>query len=103
MMQHPFSANGIELRWKSTNRPCFLTATIRNLHPMIQRRAVSAEQGAWRDVSGGWRPLYGDVEQLGVGVEWHDFHTERLLDWGRSFHPRSVEFCLNLGGHGTVG
>jgi AraC-like DNA-binding protein len=54
-------------------------------------------------VPDGWRPLYGDVDQFGVGVEWHDFRTERPFDWGRSFHPRSVEFCLNLGGHGAVG
>lgn len=65
--------------------------------------ATSAEEAAWRDVPNGWRPLYGDVEQFGVGVEWHDFKTERAFDWGRSFHPRSVEFCLNLGGHGAVG
>jgi AraC family transcriptional regulator len=62
-----------------------------------------AEQGAWREVPNGWRPLYGDVDEFGVSVEWHDFRTERSFDWGRSFHPRSVEFCLNLGGHGAVG
>ena len=28
---------------------------------------------------------------------------ERSFDWGRSFHPRSLEFCLNLQGHGAVG
>jgi AraC family transcriptional regulator len=70
---------------------------------MISKRAVMAEQGAWQDVPDGWQPLYGDVEQYGVSVEWHDFRTERPLDWGRSFHPRSVEFCLNLAGHGAVG
>jgi AraC family transcriptional regulator len=70
---------------------------------MISKTVALAEQGAWREVPDGWRPLYGDVEQFGVGVEWHDFRTERPLDWGRSFHPRSVEFCLNLGGHGAVG
>ena len=70
---------------------------------MIAKVTASAEQGAWREVPDGWRPLYGDVEQFGVAVEWHDFKTERALDWGRSFHPRSVEFCLNLGGHGAVG
>src|ERR1051325_3360305 len=67
---------------------------------MISRCA--AEVDAWREVKDGWRPLYGDVEQFGVAVEWHDFRTERSFDWGRSFHPRSVEFCLNLGGRGEV-
>ena len=62
-----------------------------------------AEQGAWRDVPQGWRQLYGNFNRLGLSVEWHDFRTRRPLDWGLSFHPQSVEFCLNLGGRGAVG
>lgn len=65
--------------------------------------AVLAEKGAWRNVPQGWRQLYGDFERLGISVEWHDFQTSRQLDWGRSFHPQSIEFCLNLGGRGAVG
>jgi AraC family transcriptional regulator len=68
---------------------------------MISRCA--AEVDAWREVKDGWRPLYGDVDQFGVAVEWHDFRTTRSFDWGKSFHPRSLEFCLNLEGHGAVG
>jgi AraC-like DNA-binding protein len=49
------------------------------------------------------RQLYGDFHRLGVSVEWHDFRTERLLDWGSSFRPQSVEFCLNMEGRGAVG
>ena len=64
---------------------------------------VRAEGEAWREVEQGWRPLYGDFDQLGVSVEWHDFQSPRPLDWGRSFHPRSLEFCLNLEGRGAVG
>jgi AraC-like DNA-binding protein len=63
----------------------------------------AAEVDAWREVKDGWRPLYGDVDQFGVAVEWHDFRTARSFNWGRSFHPRSLEFCLNLAGHGAVG
>jgi AraC-like DNA-binding protein len=63
----------------------------------------AAEQSAWREVKDGWRPLYGDVDSMGVAVEWHDFQTARSFNWGRTFHPRSLEFCLNLGGHGEVG
>src|SRR5256886_17429074 len=63
----------------------------------------AAEVDAWREVKDGWRPLYGDVDQFGVAVEWHDFRTERSFDWGLSFHPRSLEFCLNLEGRGAVG
>jgi AraC family transcriptional regulator len=61
-----------------------------------------AEQGAWRAVPRGWRQLYGDFGKLGLSVEWHDFQTPRALDWGRSFHPQSIEFCLNLSGRGAV-
>ncbi|HEV3392477.1 MAG TPA: AraC family transcriptional regulator [Chthoniobacterales bacterium] len=63
----------------------------------------AAEQAAWREVKEGWRPLYGDVDSMGVAVEWHDFQTARSFNWGRTFHPRSLEFCLNLEGHGEVG
>jgi AraC-like DNA-binding protein len=63
----------------------------------------AAEQAAWREVKEGWRPLYGDVDSMGVAVEWHDFQTARSFNWGRTFHPRSLEFCLNLKGHGEVG
>lgn len=63
----------------------------------------AAEQAAWREVSGGWRPLYGDVDSMGVAVEWHDFRMSRAFNWGRTFHPRSLEFCLNLDGRGEIG
>ncbi len=63
----------------------------------------AAEHDAWRDVKDGWRPLYGDVDLMGVAVEWHDFRMARSFNWGRTFHPRSLEFCLNLEGHGEVG
>jgi AraC family transcriptional regulator len=67
---------------------------------MNERRVEAA---AWCEVEDGWRPLYGDFDQLGVSVEWHDFQSQQSIDWGRSFHPRSLEFCLNLEGRGAVG
>ena len=70
---------------------------------MISKEVADAEQGAWSSVAPGWRQLYGDFDRLGVSVEWHDFRTPQSLDWGRSFHPRSLEFCLNLDGRGAVG
>jgi hypothetical protein len=63
----------------------------------------AAEQHAWREVKDGWRPLYGDVDKIGVAVEWHDFRTEQSFNWDRTFHPNSLEFCLNLDGRGAVG
>jgi AraC-like DNA-binding protein len=62
-----------------------------------------AERGAWREVPKGWRQLWGDFNRLGVSLQWHDFQTERSFDWGASFHPRSLEFCLNVEGRGAVG
>jgi AraC family transcriptional regulator len=70
---------------------------------MNSSETTHAEHGAWRGVALGWRQLYGDFDRLGLSIEWHDFRTERALDWGRSFHPHSLEFCLNLSGRGTVG
>ena len=60
-------------------------------------------QTAWCDVPNGWRQLYGDFDRLGLSVEWHEFRTDEALDWGRSFRPHSVEFCLNMEGRGAVG
>lgn len=60
------------------------------------------EREIWRNVAHGWRQLYGDFDRLGLSVQWHDFHSEQSVDWGRSFHPRSLEFCLNLEGRGQV-
>lgn len=82
--------------------PCFLAPGIRKIHVMNPKSAWQAEQGAWRDVPSGWQQLYGDFDRLGVSVEWHDFRTKHPLDWGRSFHPQSIEFCLNLDGRGAV-
>jgi len=61
------------------------------------------EAVAWRTVPQGWRQLWGDFDRLGVALQWHDFRTERPLDWGQSFRPRSLEFCLNVAGRGAVG
>jgi AraC-like DNA-binding protein len=70
---------------------------------MTSTETATAEHGAWSSVASGWRQLYGDFDKLGVSIEWHDFKTDRALNWGRSFHPRSLEFCLNLNGRGAVG
>ena len=60
--------------------------------------APAQEDAAWRGITGTWRPLHGSFFQGGLSVEWHDFHVERDMDWGRSFHPGSLEICLNFSG-----
>lgn len=49
-----------------------------------------------------WRQLFGDFNRLGISFEWHEFATDRELDWAQSFHPESVELCLNLSGEAEV-
>lgn len=63
---------------------------------------VFAEAPAWRGVGDGWRPLFGNFRSLGFSFEWHHFQREEPLDWARSFHPGSVELCLNLAGRATL-
>ena len=63
---------------------------------------IFTEAGAWKDIGDGWRPLHGSFRDSGYSIEWHDFNTERDLDWSRSFHPGGLEICLNLAGHGEV-
>jgi AraC-like DNA-binding protein len=63
---------------------------------------VFTERPLWRAIGAGWRHLHGSVRGVGVSFEWHDFKTDGEFDWGKSFHPGSVEVCLNLEGNGRV-
>ena len=60
------------------------------------------ERPVWNAIGNGWRHLHGSVRGAGVSFEWHDFETPVEFDWGKTFHPDSVEVCLNLAGNGTV-
>jgi AraC-like DNA-binding protein len=60
------------------------------------------EAPAWESVGNGWRQLHGNFRDFGYSIEWHDFTARRDLDWSRSFHPGSLEICLNVAGHGEV-
>lgn len=74
---------------------------VRPLTPRIERPAASrpfTEAPAWSHVGAGWRPLFGNFRELGFSFEWHEFTHAEDLDWARSFHPGSVEVCLNLDG-----
>jgi len=39
--------------------------------------APFTEAGAWRDVGGGWQPLFGSFHGAGYSIEWHDFFARR--------------------------
>ena len=60
------------------------------------------EAPAWETVGNGWRQLHGNFHDQGFSIEWHDFSTKLDLDWSRSFHPGSLEICLNVAGYGEV-
>src|SRR4029453_16919454 len=61
-----------------------------------------SEAQAWNVVGAGWRPRLGGYGALGFRFEWHEFTSAKELDWARSFHPGSVELCLNLDGEALV-
>jgi AraC family transcriptional regulator len=60
------------------------------------------ENGAWEQIRGVWRHLHGSFPDLGISIEWHDFRLDEEMDWGRSFHPGSLEICLNFSGSGIL-
>jgi hypothetical protein len=66
------------------------------------RLARLNEAVVWQPLQSGWRPLYGGFYESGVSIEWHDFKTVTTFEWSRSFHPDSLELCLNLTGAGSI-
>lgn len=61
-----------------------------------------SEEIVWRSFARGWKLLYGGFYDAGVSVEWHDFEPNSEFSWSHSFHPASLELCLNLSGHALV-
>ncbi|HEY3864143.1 MAG TPA: AraC family transcriptional regulator [Verrucomicrobiae bacterium] len=76
------------------------THTIKPAAP--ERSLPLKEADVWRPLPGGWRQLYGGFHDLGISIEWHDFETAKPFEWSRSFHPGSLELCLNLSGNAVV-
>jgi AraC-like DNA-binding protein len=75
------------------------------LRPELKARANGepfGEAAAWRAVGAGWRPLFGNYRELGFSFEWHEFSSPKELDWAASFHPGSLELCVNLAGTGRI-
>lgn len=61
-----------------------------------------SERPVWKPFGAGWRKLHGNFRDAGYSVEWHDFTTTEPLDWSKTFHPGSLEICLNLSGNAYV-
>jgi AraC-like DNA-binding protein len=60
------------------------------------------ERPTWHAIGDGWRHLHGSVTGMGLSFEWHHFTVRREFNWGKSFHPGSIEVCLNREGNGRV-
>ncbi len=56
------------------------------------------EASAWKCIDGVWRKIHGGFPEKGISIEWHDFSNVEDVDWAESFHPRSLEICLNFSG-----
>ncbi len=68
----------------------------------VKPASVFTERPVWHAVGEGWRHLHGSVKDAGLSFEWHKFTVCEELNWGQSFHPGSVEVCLNREGNGRV-
>lgn len=68
----------------------------------VNREPVFTERPAWQAIGDGWRHLHGSVSGAGLSFEWHKFTVRQELNWGESFHPGSIEVCLNREGNGRV-
>jgi len=60
------------------------------------------EATAWEQIGAGWSQLHGNFRESGYSIEWHEFTPRRDFDWAQSFHPESLEICLNLSGRAEV-
>jgi AraC-like DNA-binding protein len=56
----------------------------------------------WTSAKAAWRQLAGSLSQQGFSFEWQELQAAAALNWAHSFHPGSVEICLNLQGSAWV-
>ena len=73
-----------------------------NSRTELKPAPVFTERPAWHAIGKGWRHLHGSVSGAGLSFEWHNFTVREELNWGKSFHPGSIEVCLNREGNGRV-
>lgn len=72
------------------------------LNAKFDARETFSEADRWKSIAATWKQLYGGFATAGISFEWHEFELSRPFDWGATFHPDSVELCLNLEGKGHV-
>ncbi|HEY0257555.1 MAG TPA: AraC family transcriptional regulator [Candidatus Methylacidiphilales bacterium] len=64
--------------------------------------ALPIEGPAWKRIDGVWRKIHGGFPEKGLSIEWHDFSNVEDIDWAESFHPLSLEICLNFSGEARL-
>lgn len=74
----------------------------KNTRPRVTPPPPGGEAALWRSAGARWRQLFGDFNRLGISFEWHEVPPDTEVDWAPSFHPDSVELCLNLAGEAEV-
>lgn len=65
-------------------------------------RTGAFEAPFWSGIGASWRQLAGGMGAAGFSFEHHEWEAGPAVDWSSSFHPQSVEICLNLEGAGWV-
>jgi AraC-like DNA-binding protein len=82
-----------------------MKATVPATHkksPRPRGATAFSELDAWKPFGQGWRQLHGGFSDAGYSIEWHDFAAAGPVDWSKTFHPGSLEICLNLAGNADV-
>ena len=70
--------------------------------PGGKARALPMDDAASQPQPGSSRRLYGDLDDLGVCIDWHDFEAGETIDWPGALHADCLELRLNLAGHGFI-
>jgi AraC-like DNA-binding protein len=73
-----------------------------NVRSIPSGAPLLGEQPFWRHAGAVWRQLAGSFSRDGFSFEWHELQPAASLNWASSFHPSSVEICLNLEGSAWV-
>ncbi|MFV0415631.1 MAG: helix-turn-helix domain-containing protein [Chthoniobacterales bacterium] len=62
-----------------------------------------SEKSLWKSIGAEWKHLYGNYREKGISMEWHKFTVKSPFTWSESFHPNSLELCINLEGNAEFG
>jgi AraC-like DNA-binding protein len=64
--------------------------------------SLFSEAQSWKSIAADWQQLYGGFADRGLSFEWHEFQLGHAFPWNRTFHPNSLELCLNIEGDARI-